>query len=1470
MNDYKFGNFIYQLRTQKGITQDDLGRIIGVSNKAISKWENGAAKPRLEIIKKLADYFDVSVDELLHGERKAEPTVPEQPPIAKEAASRFPRFFRRAWIVGAGICALAAVTVGLVFLILSIRRSPGASPVEPTSPGNRTETEACAHEYVGTVRYATCTEGGYTTHTCRLCGDSYRDSEVAPLNHDWSTVLKDDGCVEGMVLHSTCSRCGAEALEHTDEAGTHQYILKSRILPTRTTGGYDLYACKYCQREEQRNPTSPVSYSVGLTYTKMNGQYYASDMGSCMDTDLVIPAVNEYGQTVVGIADGWKSPSVKNVQSILIEEGIRDIYSLDAFTNARTISLPLSAPQTSVGVFPSDGKVKEITLYLTDSALDYYGTGPSYLSIETVHLIGPFHPSATLKNLNNVSVVTVPDSWSSLPAEFCYGLKKLTSFSFPKQLKSISASCFKGSGLTEAVLPDGVTLIEQSAFETCPLTSVTLPGSLITVGNWAFQNTQLQGALVLPGRLKKMGVYSFSNTLITSVVIPNSVTEATYAFKDCKLLRSVTVGSGVSSFHDLFSGCTALESVTLSDNLVKLDANLFSGCTSLSEISLPASVRVIGQSAFSGCSSLSEITLPDQLTQIGSKAFYQCVLLKNITVPQTVSVFGSEIFSGCSFLRSCTFLCEMTEIPQAMFQNCRNLTDIQYPDAGNITAIRDGAFSGCEKLSDFPYENVQIIGSNAFCYTALVEVVVPEGVTELNFVFSGCRKLTSITLPDSLVTMNYCLNGCSSLTELTLPKNLTSFNTANFTGCTGLTKLIVCSEKALFTGSAASGPFPVLSELIVKEGASVPVLDSEVVKSITHVELPSTLRSIPEGAFSGASMLTSITLPKGLTEIGKNAFANAGLESITLPEGLIKIGENAFANTGLDSVTIPSSVTSIGQYAFYHCLSLTCVDLSGAATSLGGSVFAGDTQLSAFQNAGNITTLSKTDLQDTPLMEEKNGLVVIGKFLLDANRLTVPVDLTIPDEVQVITASAISGCTTLRSVTFHSGVTDIEASAFLDCSGLLRIDWNGCTPRSIGTDAFRQCGILELVLPEGVEAWGSDVFYGCTDLCKITVPDSYTEIPDGFFRGCTSLTAAVIGKNLKQVGVNAFAVGLRAGDPYNRVCTLSEITYAGTLEEFQTIQWDSSNMFRFQRVTVTASDGISLEVLRSESDANASTVLTVDGTLTLSGVGQAPAINLFIGSYGAKVLKIVFCEGITGYEDNFNLCANVKEVIFSSTVTAFPAFSLVNTPWYQELDPENGICINGNTLLFCKNDTVGTVTVPEGITEIGSYAFYNCLKITEIIFPSTLKRIGAYAFNGTNLYHLVLPDQEILLEARLCSSGVSPIHITLTATGANGVQVAVYTTQLETVVFREGTVTIPSYCIWDCTGEILAVIPDSVTSIQWDSFNRDVILCFQSESTMQALPSGHSFQTALYCEEPPTTNGWFWHWDADGNPVLWD
>ena len=76
MNDYSFGNYLYELRKAAGLSQSQAARLLELSDKAVSKWENGKAKPTTEALRRLSALYRVPVEELLRRrEARKEPAV---------------------------------------------------------------------------------------------------------------------------------------------------------------------------------------------------------------------------------------------------------------------------------------------------------------------------------------------------------------------------------------------------------------------------------------------------------------------------------------------------------------------------------------------------------------------------------------------------------------------------------------------------------------------------------------------------------------------------------------------------------------------------------------------------------------------------------------------------------------------------------------------------------------------------------------------------------------------------------------------------------------------------------------------------------------------------------------------------------------------------------------------------------------------------------------------------------------------------------------------------------------------------------------------------------------------------------------------------------------------------------------------------------------------------------------------------
>ena len=132
MNDYNFGNFICYLREKKGLTQADIAKEFNITTAAVSKWETGASKPRVEILFRLAEILEVRPEELMAGRYIPEETI--DPESVKRINERY-KYLRKiesyekgsvklkralSWIVDWNITGVfALVLCGIIVLLRS-------------------------------------------------------------------------------------------------------------------------------------------------------------------------------------------------------------------------------------------------------------------------------------------------------------------------------------------------------------------------------------------------------------------------------------------------------------------------------------------------------------------------------------------------------------------------------------------------------------------------------------------------------------------------------------------------------------------------------------------------------------------------------------------------------------------------------------------------------------------------------------------------------------------------------------------------------------------------------------------------------------------------------------------------------------------------------------------------------------------------------------------------------------------------------------------------------------------------------------------------------------------------------------------------------------------------------------------------------------------------------------------------------
>lgn len=133
MDTVKIGKFLAQLRKEKKYTQEQLGERLGVTNKTISRWENGNYMPSVEMLQLLSCEYAVSINEILSGERLTEEEYPQKAEENIKSALRSSSFtlkermdyWRTKWLRDNIFCIILAAVVLIAFFALGIIRKNG-------------------------------------------------------------------------------------------------------------------------------------------------------------------------------------------------------------------------------------------------------------------------------------------------------------------------------------------------------------------------------------------------------------------------------------------------------------------------------------------------------------------------------------------------------------------------------------------------------------------------------------------------------------------------------------------------------------------------------------------------------------------------------------------------------------------------------------------------------------------------------------------------------------------------------------------------------------------------------------------------------------------------------------------------------------------------------------------------------------------------------------------------------------------------------------------------------------------------------------------------------------------------------------------------------------------------------------------------------------------------------------------------
>ena len=274
---------------------------------------------------------------------------------------------------------------------------------------------------------------------------------------------------------------------------------------------------------------------------------------------------------------------------------------------------------------------------------------------------------------------------------------------------------------------------------------------------------------------------------------------------------------------------------------------------------------------------------------------------------------------------------------------------------------------------------------------------------------------------------------------------------------------------------------------------------------ITKVVLPETVKKLEyindKGAFEGCINLESVVFP-GLEEISKNAFKKCeSIKSITLPSTLKSIGEGAFIEcTKLENINLSElSITEIADYTFTYCTGLSTIQLPDTVTTIGKGAFYNCRNLNGINISESVVSIGEEAFYGCENLIEIEGLTDTEHWV--AKGLT-----TIPYR-------AFFGCNLKGTLTIPKGVTEIGGEAFCGNKELKAISFeSGSKLESISANAFKNCIALSgnLDLPEGIKNISADAF-SCAGFDKVVLPASLKDL-NWYFMQTPNPPAEIVNK----------------------------------------------------------------------------------------------------------------------------------------------------------------------------------------------------------------------------------------------------------------------------------------------------------------------------------------------------------------------
>jgi hypothetical protein len=527
-------------------------------------------------------------------------------------------------------------------------------------------------------------------------------------------------------------------------------------------------------------------------------------------------------------------------------------------------------------------------------------------------------------------------------------------------------------------------------------------------------------------------------------------------------------------------------------------------------------------------------------------------------------------------------------------------------------------------------------------------------------------------------------------------------------------------------------------------------------------------RKIGAGAFM-STHIGFLSIPPSVQALGSECFCGCtGLWNVSIsPDGILNtLGDRVFMASALESFSAPQSLSQLGDGCFSSCTSLEFVDFPTECqiSKLPNGTFSGDNHLRRCILPASVEEVGQNCFLGCDLVlvdwahSNSLGLISDGAF-----RVGKVIQLTIPQTVRTVGASAFADCchlselyfengnlrlrihekafigTALTKVAFPSRLFSIGENCFYKCTTLKEASFpSGSFLRSIEKGAFTGSGLRAFNLPWSVSFLGEKCFKNCRNLREFTfdtgvelhtfpkelfaksgiqfmeIPHGVEIIEQGCFRDCYDLWRLYLPRSTRRIEADAFS-GVHSG-----------IVLSPSIEEFSRACFGTESAMR----KYCSGWGYLLAMEREFPD-----------TVRMHPGDDSMMTGDLVRRTGAKTL--IIDTSIHSIDQNaFKKSPHLENLIISdeASIYEFGESSFADSG-LRTLDL-GSVIQSIPSYAFQRNTYLSSITIPSSVKLIGKKAFANCCSLSSLEFqePSQLETIELGAFSFTHLPEVTFPS----------------------------------------------------------------------------------------------------------------------------------